>query len=178
MNKIFEYLKLSLFVTAILIGIQVPGFVDQYGKNLAARAAESQQSISAFQDDANKYFNGDLHKLIKHYQQQQDPIFIDGGNSIDELVARNEFLNNALSAFKQNFYSPYLHVFVQPIAEVRQHVWQQYDYTLVLNGPSILVGILIAICILAIFEFILFGCVCGCKKVFRGKNHKQQIHSH
>lgn len=167
MGKIFEYIKLIVFVTAILVGIQVPGFVDQYGKHLSARVAESNQNLAAFQRDANKFFAGDLNKLVAHYRKQQDPVFIDGGKSIEQIVLRNQLLTDALLAFKQNFYSPYIHVFLQPIYEIRQQVWQQYNYTVVLNGSSILVGIAIAILLLSLFELTVFSCVCGCRKLVR-----------
>ena len=171
-NKLFEYAKLVIFVGAILVGIQVPGFVDQYGKNLAARVSESHNSITAFQGDADKFFGGDLNRLIKHYEQQSDPIIIAGGESISTLMARNTFLTQALQAFNSSIHSPYTHVFFQPIEEVRSSVWQEYSYTVVLNGASILVGILVALLLLSLFEMSLFSCAVVCRKCIQLTRHK------
>lgn len=172
-HKLFEYIKLVIFVGAILVGIQVPGFVDQYGKNLAAHVSESQHSIAAFQADADKYFAGDLNRLLKHYQQQVDPVIIAGGASIGSLVERNIQLMQALQAFNSSIYSPYRQVFLQPIQEIRAEVWQNYSYTVVLNGTSIVIGILVAVLLLALFEMSLFSCAAVCKKCLNLKNKKE-----
>lgn len=171
-HKLFEYIKLVIFVGAILVGIQVPGFVDQYGKNLAARVSESQHSIAVFQADADKYFAGDLNRLLKHYQQQVDPVIIAGGASIGSLVERNIQLTQALQVFNQSIYSPYQQVFLQPIQEIRAEVWQNYSYTVVLNGTSIVIGILVAVLLLALFEMSLFSCAVVCKKCLNLKHKK------
>ena len=49
MRKILDYLRLLLFTGGVLIGVQVPGFIDQYGKSLEAHLLESSQSLKEFQ---------------------------------------------------------------------------------------------------------------------------------
>ncbi|MGJ8692651.1 MAG: DUF2937 family protein [Thalassotalea sp.] len=180
-HKLFEYIKLVIFVGAILVGIQVPGFVDQYGKNLTARVSESEHSIAAFQADADKYFAGDLTRLLDHYQRQADPVIIAGGASIGSLVARNVLLTQALQSFNQSIHSPYMQVFLQPVKEIRTEVWQNYNYTVVLNVDSIVIGILVAILLLALFEMSLFSCAVVCKKCLNLNNKKgakKPLHQH
>ena len=142
MTKILEYLKLVVFVTGVLVGIQVPGFIDQYGKNLSARVAESNQSLSQFQDDADKYFAGDLDKLIDYYSQKSDPVIVSGGESIESILSRNRYLTQALDAFNQSPAAAYIHVFMSPVIEIRQAVWENFSYGVMLDGTAIGVGIL------------------------------------
>ena len=63
MTKILDYLKIAAVLVGVLVGVQFPAFIDQYGKNLDSRLSESSNSIAEFQDDADKYFDGDLKKL-------------------------------------------------------------------------------------------------------------------
>ncbi|NOU49718.1 DUF2937 family protein [Pseudoalteromonas sp. JBTF-M23] len=155
MAKIFDYLKLTVFVCALLIGVQVPGFVEQYKQNLNARVSESSQSLSAFQNDADKYFAGDINKLIKHYQTNKDPIILSGGDNINKLVTRNQQLINAQAAFNQSILSPYIHVFINPITEIRADVWHNYSYVVVLNEAAIVAGVVCGIVLLALFELFI-----------------------
>lgn len=178
LNKIIEYIKLVIFVSAVLVGIQVPSFFDQYGQNLHARVSESAKSIEAFRDDAEKYFGGDLKRLVAHYEKQSDPVFVSGGESISSLLARNILLAGVLEEFNRTYYSAYLHVFLHPVAELRQDVWNNYSFTVVLNGASILVGILIAILLLACFEISLYSCACGCKKLIKPKSKSAHVGHH
>ena len=141
MNKLMEYCRLVLFVFGVLVGIQLPSFVGQYGQSLQARLLESNSSVAVFQDDADRYFGGDMNKLIDHYAKKKDPVINSGGESISALMSRNRYLEVALRDFNQSIYSQYLHVFVRPIIEVRDNVWQHYSFSVVLNMTAILFGL-------------------------------------
>ncbi|MEM9479453.1 MAG: DUF2937 family protein [Verrucomicrobiota bacterium] len=156
MKKIWDYSKLVFFVAGVLIGIQVPGFVDQYGKSLESRLLESRVSVSEFQDDADKFFEGDLGKLIAHYEKTNDPVINAGGESISAIVSRNQFLENAFQDFNSSLVAKYFHVFATPVTEIQDHVWSTYTYGVVLNAPAIYVGLLAGVLFAALGELSLF----------------------
>ena len=133
-----------------------PGIVDQYGKNLGSRTAESVRSLSEFQDDADRYFDGDLNKLIEHYAKKNDPVIISGGESIAALLLRNQQLVKAQKSFNSSIYNQYFHVFITPIAEISLDVWTNYTYKVVLNGSAISVGVVSGLLTLASFELLIF----------------------
>ncbi|MFC3034018.1 DUF2937 family protein [Pseudoalteromonas fenneropenaei] len=170
MRKLFDYLKLAVLITAILIGVQIPGFVTQYGNNLAARMQESQLAITAFQHDADKYFHGDIKHLIAHYAKQNDPVIVSAGENIAALFARNQRLSAALQEFQRAAYSPYLHVMFNPIAEIRQDVWRNYNYQVLLNASAIAIGVGFGLVVLAGFELLLSLLWLICKGIFRPKS--------
>jgi hypothetical protein len=156
MKRIFEYLRLILFIGGVLVGIQVPGFVDQYGKSLESHFRESVTSLEGFKADANKYFGGDFDKLIDHYQSDRDPVFNDGGKSINDIYNRNIVLGKAIEEFNENAYSSYLHVILNPIQEIKREVWESYTYSIMLDMPAIIWGLLAGLMLTAIPEFIMF----------------------
>lgn len=156
MKKIMDYLKLAVLILGVLMGVQIPGFVSQYGQNLDARVAESLEGLSQFQQDADQFFNGNIDQLLKHYARNQDPVIVAGGKSIKALVLRNQTLTQAQSDFHQSLYSPYLQVFVSPITEIRQDVWNHYEYKVILNSEAIGIGIGFGLLVLAVFEFVFF----------------------
>ena len=137
MKIIKVYTRLLLFVGGALIGVQVPSFVDQYGQRLEAHFLESKTGLNEFQKDADKFFKGDISKLVQHYKNNTDPVFNDGGQSIETLLTRQQLLSNAVIAFNKKFYSPYLHTLSSPIVEIRNETWNSYDYSIKLNASSI-----------------------------------------
>lgn len=155
MKKIFEYLRLILFVGGVLIGIQVPSFVDQYGKRLDSHWQESEISLQEFKRDAGKYFSGDIQKLIEHYRKNEDPVVNDGGRSIAKLHDRNQQLADARQRFSQTQFSPYIQTLFEPIAEIRQETWTNYSFTIVLNTFAIVSGLISGLLLSALAELAL-----------------------
>ena len=49
------YLRLVLFGLGLLVGVQVPGFIDDYGKRVAAHRAESEESLTGFRETAARF---------------------------------------------------------------------------------------------------------------------------
>lgn len=155
MNKIFEYIRLIFIVAGVLIGIQGPGFVDQYGKALQAHYFESQNSLKEFQDDADRFFEGSLQKLVEHYRKTPDPVILEGGMSISKLLERNVALAKAYTAFQENAYSPYVQIILYPIEDIRKEVVESYTYTVVLNQTAILIGLLSGLLVALSLELII-----------------------
>lgn len=156
MNKIAEYFRLILFACGVLVGVQVPSFVDQYGKSLESHYIESNFSLNEFQDDADKYFSGDLSKLIKHYQDNPDQIFNDGGDSIDAIFQRNQLLEQAITRYNSSTFSSYTQIVVNPIPEIRDEVWTGYTYGIILDKFAVVFGLAFGLSFAFAFSFLFF----------------------
>jgi len=66
-NLLQTYSRLLLFAAALLLGIQIPSFIDQYEKRVDAHFQEVSINISGFQNTADLMFGGDLQQLIAYY---------------------------------------------------------------------------------------------------------------
>lgn len=142
MKKIAEYFKLLLFAATVLIGIQAPSFVNQYGKSLESHLRESNLSMAEFQDDADMFFSGDLLKLIQHYQKTNDQVFNSGGESIDAIYQRNQLLFSASQEFTQSPYQAYIVTLKNPVPDIRDEVRENYTYSIILDKIAILLGLI------------------------------------
>ena len=58
------YLRLVLFALGLLIGVQAPGFVDQYSKRVSAHYIEAKKNFAGFQHTADAYFGGSMAALV------------------------------------------------------------------------------------------------------------------
>ena len=72
---LYRYLLIIVACVAMLIGLQIPNFVDQYEKRVDAHLREVSVNLQSFQDIANKYFGGDMHKLIELHRNSLEKPF-------------------------------------------------------------------------------------------------------
>lgn len=155
MNVFYSYIRMFIFLGAALAGIQVPAFVDQYGKSLQAHLAESRIALNAFQDDADKYFGGDLAKLIAHYIGNPDQVFNEGGRSIQSIYDRNQLLKTNLEQFQRNSWSAYTQALVTPVPDVRKEVWVNFSYVIQLKPWAIVFGLAVGLAFALVTELVL-----------------------
>ena len=159
MKVILSYLRLILFIGGVLAGIQLPSFVDQYGKRLEAHYLESMNGLRQFQVDARKYFDGDMQKLIAHYREHGDPVFQDGGNSIQSIYDRHLLLETAVAAFNKDLWHAYYQAFVAPVADIQGEVLASFSYSVKLDPGAILFGLSFGFVIALFGEVIVRGVI-------------------
>lgn len=145
-----SYLRIILLISGVLAGIQLPGFVDQYGKSLQAHLIESERSLNEFRDEAEKFFDGSIEDLIAHYQASDDRVFQEGGQSISAIYQRNQLLEQAYRSFSQNAWSAYQQAFFTPVEDIQREVRGSFSYTVKLNPGAILFGLVSGL-LLAVF---------------------------
>lgn len=165
-TRFMDYVRLVLFVCGVLIGIQVPAFVEQYGQRLEAHQQEAKLALATFQKDADRYFSGDLSQLVAHYKKNNDPVITDGGHSIDALIKRYTLLTDALTQFRQNQYSPYQQILLQPQRDIQVEVWQGFTHVIVLKPDAIAIGAFIGFLIALLCDLILGCFFWGCRRIF------------
>lgn len=155
MELFFAYIRVFVFLGCTLVGIQVPAFVDQYGKNLESRLLESRIALNEFQAGADKYFDGSVEKLIAHYKRDDDQVFIEGGRSIQSIYARNLMLTSSFAQFESSSWSAYTQALISPVPDVRREVWKNYSYAIQLNPSAVAFGLVTGLIFTLGFELLL-----------------------
>ena len=167
LRRLMDYLRLLLFVCGVLLGVQVPAFVDQYGKALAAHTQEAKQSLAEFQRDADRFFGGDIDRLIAHYKQNPDAVFNAGGDSIEAIYQRYRLLSEALTEFNRSAYGGFDQVVLSPLPAIRDQVWQHFSHSILLDGRAISFGLLFGLLFAMLCELTLHGCGRCCSSAYR-----------
>ena len=168
-NLLKAYIRFAIFATGILIGIQVPSFVDQYAKRIDALYQEVSFNISGFQKTANSLFGGDLEALIAYYDGSNDTVFRSDSESIRLITDRYYRLENERLALGHNALVVAMHVLFAADQEFFQETLEQYTYTVPLNSIAIEWGLAIAIFSILIIDLLYFGCTRFYKLVSRRK---------
>ncbi|SEM39665.1 Protein of unknown function [Pseudomonas sp. ok272] len=133
---LLSYLRLVLFAIGLLVGVQVPGFVNDYGKRVEAHLIEAQTGLRGFQGTAEQFFKGDLRALVAHYRASDDPVFRSDADSLDTLLTRQLALDKQFQAMQGPWYIRVLQVALAADPDIRQETWNGYSYQILLTPEA------------------------------------------
>ena len=153
------YSRLLIFAGGLLLGIQVPNFVDQYERRIDAHYLEVNANISGFQSTADLLFSGDIQALITYYVDSNDLVFESDAQSIRSIVARYNRISNEREAMSGNILTAAMHVILYADDEFIGETFEQYGYTIPLNMLAVEWGLAIALLLTITIDLGLFGCV-------------------
>ena len=151
------YLRLVLFSLGLLTGVQAPGFIDQYTKRVSAHYIEASKDFAGFQRSADQNFGGSVEALIAHHESSADPVFQGEAKSIATIYARLKGLALELEAMSRPLPSRIVHVVFYPDKEILHETIAAYSYTVPLNQEAILCGLLVALLLALLVEFVLLS---------------------
>jgi hypothetical protein len=89
-----------VLVSAVVAGGLVPGFIAQYRQRLGGRLDQARMDLASWQQIADRYFHGDLNRLIQYHLSSNDPTFRAEGSVIRSLVVTVQHLQDAMSALQ------------------------------------------------------------------------------
>lgn len=138
---LMSYLRLLLFTFGLLVGLQAPGFINSYGQRVEAHVLESREALSGFKETAERFFNGDLQALIRHYRSSDDPVFNSDANSIESLLIRNQALEAEWQVLQGGWLQRTWHVLAQPDPQLREETLKGYTYQVLLVPEAIAWGV-------------------------------------
>jgi hypothetical protein len=151
------YLRLVLFTLGLLVGVQAPGFIDQYSKRVSAHYSEAQKSFAGFQHNADQYFGGSVEALIAHHEASDDAVFRDEAKNVAAIYARLKKLALELEAMNRPLPSQIVHVLFYPDKEILDETMAAYSYTVPLNPQAIACGLLVGLLLALLVEFVVLG---------------------
>ncbi len=166
------YSRLFIFGGGMLLGIQVPNFVDQYERRIDAHYLEVSANISGFQTTANQLFAGDMEALITYYADSNDVVFESDAQSIRIIVDRYNRISAERAALSGGALATAMHVILYADDEFIGETFSQYGYTVPLNLFAIEWGLAIALLLTIAIDLGLFGCV-KCAGLITRKNSKR-----
>ena len=133
---LLSYLRLVLFAAGLLIGVQVPGFINDYAKRVEAHLIEAQNGLRGFQGTAEQFFKGDLQALVAHYRASDDPVFRSDADSLSTLLNRQIALDKQFQAMQGPWYIRFLQVVLAADPDIRKETWNGYSYQILLTPEA------------------------------------------
>lgn len=136
-----SYLRLALFALGLLVGVQVPGFIDDYSKRVDAHRIEAEQGLKGFRQTASRFFKGDLDALVDHYQASKDPVMRSDAQSVSQLVERSRWLEREWQAMQGGWLAQVWHLATAADPELMEETIAAYRYQVLLAPEAIAWGI-------------------------------------
>ena len=155
MNFIYRYLMIIVACISLLIGLQVPGFIDQYQKRVDAHLREVIVNLQPFVDIATKYFAGDMDKLLTLHRDSEAQPFKEEGLAIEQMLKRKLHFETELTALRTDLPHRALHVLLHGDAQMREEAFAQFSYTVPLDVDALSFGAGAVIAVLLIVELLL-----------------------
>ena len=156
MKLIKDYLRLIIFSVGILIGVQVPNFIDQYAKRISAHYIEAKMNFSGYQQTADKHFGGNVEALLEHYISSPDTVFKDDAKNIKQIYKRQQGFFAELKALDASLFRKIFHVIFYADNEVLKETITEFSYTVPLNHEAIICGLLLGLTLSLIFDLAVF----------------------
>jgi hypothetical protein len=154
-----NYLRLIVFSLGLLVGVQVPGFVDQYAKRVSAHHSEVAKNVAGFQETADRYFSGSLEALIAHHVASADRAFRDEAGSIRQMYDRLTALTAELAALRGPLIKQIVHVAFHPNREILDETRSEYTYTVTLRPAAVVSGLTTGAVLAVVVEALFLGLV-------------------
>ncbi|MBK5529943.1 DUF2937 family protein [Pseudomonas sp. TH06] len=161
---LLSYLRLVLFAAGLLIGVQVPGFINDYAKRVEAHLIEAQTGLRGFQGTAEQFFKGDLQALVAHYRASEDPVFRSDADSLSTLLNRQLALDKQYQAMQGPWYIRFLQVVLAADPDIRKETWNGYSYQILLTPEAMIWGMSGALllsfgieCLFRLIDWVVLG---------------------
>ena len=161
---LLSYLRLVLFAAGLLIGVQVPGFINDYAKRVEAHLIEAQTGLSGFQGTAIQFFKGDMQALVAHYRASEDPVFRSDADSLSNLLTRQLALDKQFQAMQGPWYIRVLQVVLAADPDIRKETWNGYSYQILLTPEAMIWGMSGALllsfgieCLFRLIDWVVLG---------------------
>ncbi len=152
---LYRYLIVVVACIALLLGLQVPNFMDQYQKRVDAHLREVTVNLQPFQEIANKYFGGDINKLIELHRASEVKPFQEEGEAIQKMVERKLRFEADLAALQVSLPLKALAVLLHGDRELIDETLGQYSYNVPLDRDALAFGAGAALVILLLVELLL-----------------------
>ncbi|MGA2776783.1 MAG: DUF2937 family protein [Steroidobacteraceae bacterium] len=165
------YVRLIVFAFGLLVGVQVPSFVDQYVKRVSAHSIEVANNFRGFQETADHYFGGDVEALIAHHAASPDPVFEKEAKTIREMYDRLRSLNAELAALRGPLIMQIVHVIFRSDRDILGETRSAYTYTVPLDPSGIASGIILGAILAALIESLFLGAI----RVIRPQPRRRKI---
>lgn len=146
------YTRLIFFAVGMVIGLQVPAFVDLYAQRVNAHYLEVVANFSGFQKTADRHFKGDVEAMILHHENSGDRVFIEGGENIRGIWQRLQRFDRENQLMQKSLHERVWHVLTAPDRELFAETKRTYNYTIPINVDAVVYGVIAGVVIAIVFD--------------------------
>ncbi|WP_166372048.1 DUF2937 family protein [Psychromonas sp. SA13A] len=166
LSVIKRYSLQLVFTISLLLGLQLPNFLQQYELRLQGHFAEAKMQLGKFQSLADQYFQGDLQALIAQHKSSDVRVFKDEALLIESHYLRVQQLQQQIDILDQPIWYRLWSLSQQIKQPIVKEAWFGYQANIILNQQAILVGVVVAVLMMLCLEILLGLSKYCCCRIF------------
>jgi len=150
-----RYCLQIFFALSVLLGLQLPHFLQQYELRLQGHFVEANIQLSQYQSLADVHFDGDLTALINQHKISNFALFQDEASIIEDIYLRVQYLQKKMDNINEPIWYRLAMLTKEIGKPIFNETWTSYKANIVLNQESILVGLVVAVLFMLLLELFL-----------------------
>ncbi|MBA2690743.1 MAG: DUF2937 family protein [Burkholderiales bacterium] len=154
MSVIYRYFLILAACTSLLVGIQIPSFVDQYEKRLDAHFIEAQNNLRGYREIADKYHGGSIEALITKHEQSADPTFREEAKPIKNIYQRYLRFSDQKRSLESELVGKAAFIVMHGDEELINETYSNYSFTIPLTRLAVLSGFFTAALVVLVIELL------------------------
>lgn len=152
MVMLYRSLLVLIAVAALLLGVQLPGFVAQYEQRLDAHLSEAGVHLRGYQEIADRFFGGSLAALLAKHEQSDDPVFRAEAAPLRRLFARYQHFSAEKQALQTALPGKLLHLTRRGDRELIIETWRNFLLTVPLEATALGTGAIVMFTVVLLLE--------------------------
>lgn len=161
-----RYCLKLVFALTLLLGLQIPNFLQQYEIRLDGHYIEAKNHLLEYQMIADRHFASDLQALITKHKNSDEKSFQDEAVVIGNLFNRFNYLQAQKNRLNAPLVERLLFLAGQLNTPLFTETQNSYNAEIVLNKNAISVGLVFALLSSLLLELLFFMSALCVKKVF------------
>ncbi|UTW45278.1 DUF2937 family protein [bacterium SCSIO 12696] len=178
MSKLNHYLSMIMFMAAVMLGVQVPNFVDQYVKRVDAHLVEVETNFSKYQEAADEFHDGSIEALIDLYDSENNPSFQWGAEAIRNSHQRLQRFRLERSSLQAGFWQQLKFVALHGDRELISDTQRNYSPNVPLNANAAICGLGAGVLAAMLYELLLLLIKLPFRRRYRPIPQTRQRHTH
>ena len=171
MGTLYRYTLILIACAALLVGIQIPNFVDQYEKRLDAHLSEVKNNLQGYQDIADRLYGGSIAALIAKHQQSDDEAFKQEAGPIANIFQRYEHFSKELAALlATGLTGKIAYIITQGDGELIAETYNNYSFAVPLNETAVVAGFIF----MGVVVFVIEALRVAIARLFRPGRRKSE----
>jgi hypothetical protein len=154
---IYRSLLVLIAAAALLLGVQLPGFVTQYEQRLDAHLSEAGVHLRAYQEIADRFFGGSLAALLAKHEASADPVFRAEAKPLRELFERYQHFSDEKQALTTALPGKLLYLAHRGDRELVNETWRNYAFTVPLDAAALMAGVTVMLVLVLMTELLRIG---------------------
>lgn len=154
MGLLSRFFLLLIASGALLLGIQVPGFIDQYEKRVDAHLSEVSANLKPFQDIADRLHGGSIEALIEKHEQSTDKTFHAEGAAIRSMHDRFLRFQNEKIQLQASLPNQLVWIATRADRELLLETRRNYSFGILLDRTALIVGFSCMIAVVLVLELL------------------------